>query len=210
MNASEFGCGAGHQLAITAAKAGWELDDFSMLQKSEKKCRQVLQFLRGEADLVLKAKLAPAPESVIDTIIRVDRSIRPSYLDWVKRVMHPELETVGPIEYDITKTEQWLHDGQKDGKWIEGNKIYANLKKTSDIKNHCGLRDLEEIQKKGITFFRKYFAGKAVFGWSSVVRGHSGNLYVPCLCESGAKVVLGWHCLDRDWSGSPGLRHASE
>ena len=49
MNASEFGCGAGHQLAITATKAGWELRDFTTLTQSKKKCRQVLSFLRGEA-----------------------------------------------------------------------------------------------------------------------------------------------------------------
>lgn len=210
MNASEFGCGAGHQLAITAAKAGWELEDFSTLQKSEKKCREVLQFLRGEADLVLKTKPAPEPEVVIDPIIRVDRSIRPSYPDWVKTVMHPELENIGPAEYDIAKLELWLHDGQKDGKWIEGNKIYAHLKETGDLKNHCGLRDLEEIQKKGIAFFRKHFNGKAVFAWQGVVRYRRGNLNVPYLFESGDEVVLRWHYLDDDWhSNDPGLRHAS-
>ncbi len=212
MNASEFGCGAGHQLAITAAKAGWELKDFTTLTQSEEKCVQVLMFLRGEAELVLKTKvvLTPAPEVEVSPIIRVDRSIRPSYPDWVEKVTHLELEDVGPAEYDITKTEQWLHDGQKDGKWIEGKKIYAHLKETGDLKNHYTLRDLEEIQKKGIVFFRNYFAGKAVFGWGSVVRHRDGDLSAPYLYEDGDKVVLHWFYLGYGWSSNyPGLRHAS-
>ena len=212
MNASEFGCGAGHQLAITAAKAGWELKDFTTLTQSEEKCVQVLMFLHGEAELVLKTKVVLTPEHEVEVspIIRVDRSIRPSYPDWVEKVMHPELEDVGPTEYDITKTEQWLHDGQKDGKWIDGNKIYAHLKETDDLKNHYTLRDLEEIQKKGIVFFRNYFAGKAVFGWGSVVRDRNGLLSAPCLCGDGVRVVLLWRYLDCYWfSNYSGLRHAS-
>lgn len=153
---------------------------------------------------------APEPEVVIDPIIRVDRSIRPSYPDWVKRVMHPELENTGPAEYDITKTELWLHDGQKDGKWIEGNKIYTHLKDTGNLKNHCGPRDLEEIQKKGIAFFRKHFKGKVVFAWQGIVRDRNGDLYVPYLYGYGGKVVLVWSWLAYVWDGNgPGLRFAS-
>ena len=166
---------------------------------------------RGEAELVLKTKPAPEPEQVIDSIIRVNRSIRPSYPDWMKEVIHPELEAVGPSEYDGAKLEQWLHDGQKDGKWIEGNKIYAHLKKTDTLKTCLGLRDLEEIQKKGIANFRKHFAGKAVFGWASVVRNRLGSLRVPYLFERGGKVVLYWHWLDDSWGRShPALCHASD
>lgn len=210
MNASEFGCGAGHQLAITAAKAGWELEDFSVLTRSEKKCRQVLAFLHGEADLVMKTKSVPDPEPEIDPIIHVDRSVCPSYPNWVQTVMHPELENTGPAEYDITKVKQWLHDSQEGGEWIKGDKIYVHLKETDDLKNHLGLRDLEEIQKKGIAFFRKYFNRKAVFGWSSVVRDRDGHLHVPYLYEYGGGVLLYWYWLGRGWRGYyPGLRHAS-
>lgn len=158
----------------------------------------------------LQPVTVPEPELVLDPIIRVDRSIRPSYPDWVKTVMHPELENTGPAEYDITKM-QWLHEGQKDEKWIEGSKIYTHLKDTGDLKSHCGLRDLEEIQKKGIIFFRKHFAGKTVFGWSSVVQDLDGDLYVLYLYESDGKVVLNWSWLCHDWrSDNPGLRHASK
>jgi hypothetical protein len=155
-------------------------------------------------------KSIPEPEPVLDPIIRVDRSIRPSYPDWMKEVMHPELESVGPAEYDISAIEQWLHDGQKDGKYIEGNKIYNHLKKTDTLKTCLGLRDLEEIQKKGIAFFRKHFKGKAVFGWAGVMRDRNGYLVVPYLYEFDGKVVLDWHWTDGVWHGNdPALRLAS-
>ena len=172
--------------------------------------RLVMSLARGEAELTFKAKPAPEPEPVIDPVVHVDRSIRPSYPDWMKEVIHPELENVGPAEYDISGVERWLHDGQKGGKYIEGTKIYAHLKETGMIKSCHGLRDLEEIQKKGIAFFRKYFKGKAVFGWAGIVRCQSGRLFVPCLCEHGGMVVLRWGWVGRDFGGSsPALRHAS-
>lgn len=150
------------------------------------------------------------PQTETDSIIRVDRSIRPSYPDWVKRVEHPDLEPTGSSEYDITTVKQWLHDGQKDGKWIEGSKIYAHLKETDTLKTCLGLRDLEEIQKKGIAFFRKHFQGKAVFAWKSVVLSRGGSLRVPYLCEGGVEVVMGWSWLDSGWDGNnPALRFAS-
>lgn len=161
-------------------------------------------------DFGVESTPKPEPEVELDPIIRVDRSIRPSYPDWMKEVMHPELESAGPAEYDISAIEQWLHDGQKDGKYIEGNKIYNHLKKTDTLKTCLGLRDLKEIQKKGIAFFRKHFKGKAVFGWAGIVRDRDGNLRVPYLYVRDDEVVLGWGWADYDWDGgSPALRFAS-
>ncbi|MEI8249076.1 MAG: hypothetical protein WCG07_01095 [Candidatus Taylorbacteria bacterium] len=201
--------GAGQKLEFAFQRNDGTTSDLDWLSTGDN-LKSVSLLARGEAELVLKTKPAPEPEQVIDSIIRVNRSIRPSYPDWMEEVMHPELETIGPAEYDGTKLEQWLHDGQKDGKWIEGNKIYAHLKKTDMLKTCLGLRDLEEIQKKGIAYFRKHFAGKAVFGWASVVRHRRGNLRVPYLCEGGDEVILDWDWLGSYWhSLHPALRHAS-
>ena len=201
--------GAGQKLEFAFQRNDGTTSDLDWLSTGDN-LKSVILLARGEAELVLKTKPVPEPEQVIDSIIRVNRSIRPSYPDWMKEVMHPELETIGPAEYDGTKLEQWLHDGQKDGKWIEGNKIYAHLKKTDTLKTCLGLRDLEEIQKKGIAYFRKHFAGKAVFGWASVVRDRHGRLHVPYLCQCGVKVFLFWFWLGLSWrSSNPALRHAS-
>ena len=103
------------------------------------------------------------PEPVPDTIVRVDRSIRPVYPDWVKTVMHPELEPTGLVEYDLGAVDPWLHDGQKNGRSMEGNELYEYLKEKKMLESCLSLRDGEEIQKKGIAVFRKFFQGKAVF-----------------------------------------------
>ena len=153
---------------------------------------------------------APIDKVPLDTTIRVDRSIPPIYPDWKMEVMHSELEALGPAEYDIVKVELWLHDGQKSGKSDKGTVIYQYLKDTGMLKTCFGLRDLEEIQKKGIAFFRKHFQGKAIFAWKGVVRNRYGRLHVPCLYGRGGKVVLCWDWLGDAWVGRhPALRLAS-
>ena len=150
------------------------------------------------------------PEPVPDTIVRVDRSIRPVYPDWVKTVMHPELEPTGLVEYDLGAVDPWLHDGQKNGRCMEGHKLYEYLKENGMLESCLSLRDGEEIQKKGIAVFRKFFQGKAVFLWKSVVQNRDDDLFVPYLCENGGWVVMVWSWLDNDWFGSnPALRFAS-
>jgi hypothetical protein len=148
-------------------------------------------------------------EPPLYTIIRVDRSVRPVYPEWVKKVMHPELEGTGPAEYDLAKVEQWFHDEQKKGAMV-GNRIYEHLKSNNMLYSCPGLRDLEEIQKKGVTLFRELFKDKAVFGWKSVVLGPGGNLSAPCLVGLGSGVVLDWYWLDSYWSDNRAtLRFAS-
>jgi|GEM_PF-1525723 len=146
-----------------------------------------------------------------DNIIRVDRSIRPAYPDWVKDVLHPELECTGPAEFDLAKVESWLHDGQKNGKWIKGEKIYEHLKSATMLESCFNLADLLAIQARGVQTFREHFADKAVFAWKSVVRDRYGDLSVPYLYLGGDQVVLGWNWLVDVWNDSdPALRFASQ
>ena len=56
------------------------------------------RFLSGDLIVVEREPSEPKPELVLDTIIRVDRSIRPVYPDWMREVMHPELEAKGLAE----------------------------------------------------------------------------------------------------------------
>ncbi len=167
-----------------------------------------------KAELIIERKPTSGIHLVADSVIYVDRSTPFSYPEGVKRVMHPELEAIAPSRYDVAKLEQWTHHLQKDGKCIEGNKIFTHLKNTNTLKTCVGVRDLYEIQKKGIVFYQKYFYGKAVFGWASVVQYFIGDLLVdllvPYLCESDGGVVLVWDPLSRNWySDNPALRHVS-
>ncbi len=201
--------GAGQKLEFAFQRNDGNTADLEWLSTGDN-LRSVIQLARGEADLGLKAKPALEPEPAIDSIIRVDRSIRPTYPDWVKTVMHPELESIGPAEYDISRVEQWLHDGQKDGKCIEGSKIYAHLKETYTLKTCLGLCDLKVIQNKGTAFFREHFKYKAVFAWKGVVRSRDGDLRAPYLYDLGDDVALSWFWLGNGWFDSdPALRLAS-
>ncbi len=168
------------------------------------------RFLANELVITERQPPAPKPEVPLDTIVRVDRSIRPSYPDWMKKVMHPELEAKGPAEYDLATIQLWLHDGQKGGNWLKGQRIYDHLKSNNMLEGCLGLRDGEEIKKKGIEVFRKFFGGKAVFLWASVVRDRGGGFGVPYLFEIVGGVVVDWNWLDRDcFVDHPAARFAS-
>ena len=146
-------------------------------------------------------------QPTLDFIVRVDRSVRPTYPEWMKKVMHPDLEGTGPAEYDLQRQiEEWPHDDPKTGV-VSGNIIYKALKHDNALADQLGLADLFAIQVKGIAVFRKLFAGKAVFGWKSVVEDRCGHLYVPYLYEGGDGVVLYWSWLGSVWvSYNPALR----
>ena len=164
------------------------------------------RFLAAEFVLVEATKPEPPPEPVLDFIVRVDRSVKPNYPDWMKKLMNPELELAGPAEYVLKTVSQWLHDDQKNGS-VEGNTIYKQLKKDNALASCLNLQDGLAIQQKGIAVFRKLFAGKAVFLWGSVVRNRNGDLIVPYLLEDGVKVVLDWNWLGNYFNSlDPALR----
>lgn len=165
-----------------------------------------LRFLRDELIVSEKPKPELTSEPPLDFMIQVDRSVKPSYPDWMKKLMHPELELAGPAEYDLSKVDQWLHDDQKRGS-VVGNTIYKHLQKGDNLATCLNLQDGLAIQQKGIAVFRKLFAGKAVFLWGSVVQFRNGNLRVPYLYENGVRVVVDWDYLYDYWySNRPALR----
>lgn len=202
--------GAGQKLEFAVNRNSGSTADIDWLSTGEN-FKSVMLLANGEAELILKTKpVEPKVEDPIDFMIRVDRSICPTYPDWVEKVFHPELEKIGPVEFDAAKLELWLHEGQKGGKWIKGQKIYEHLKEKKMLEGCLGLSDLLAIQAKGIAFFRQYFAGKVVFGWKSVVRYRRGHLYAPSLCGDGDRVVLDWNWLGRGWDDDDlALRFAS-
>lgn len=168
------------------------------------------RLLSGELVVVEREPPAPKPEPVLDTIVRVDRTVSPVYPDWMKKMMHPKLEATGPAEYDLATVQLWLHDGQKGGNWVKGQAIYDHLKSNDMLEGCLGLADGLAIQQKGIEVFRKFFAGKAVFLWKSVVQSRDGLLRVPYLFEDGGEVVVYWLWLGDAWLGHyPAARFAS-
>lgn len=200
--------GQGHKLEMAGIRNGGNTTDIECLCTGTN-FQQFMLLARGEASLTLKEKPVPKPEAPLTTLIKVDRSIGPVYPDWVKDILHPDLELSGPGEFDLANVEQWLHEKQKTGR-IVGNDLYAYLQKEGMLQSCLSLRDGEEIRKNGVEAFRKFFKGKYLFLWRSVVRGRSGSLDVPYLCGDGVRVVVGWRWLDRGWDGyGPAGRIAS-
>ena len=168
-----------------------------------------------EKALLLEEVGKHVPENILEDllnewnpIIHVDRSIRPEYPDFVKEVKYPELELTGPADFDVTKLERYLHPKQVNG-YAVGNEIHEELIAKKMLEGCLGLTDLKAIQARGIGFFRKHFADKAVFGWKSVVLNRNGDLRVPCLYGDD-EVRLRWLWLDDYFfSSRPALRRAS-
>ncbi|OGZ04716.1 MAG: hypothetical protein A2845_05495 [Candidatus Lloydbacteria bacterium RIFCSPHIGHO2_01_FULL_49_22] len=147
-----------------------------------------------------------------DTIIRITRPVKPTYPDWVKQVMHPELEDVGPGEYDLASIDLWLDERQmKSSDYMRqmgrvyGSVIYEDFKHNDRLKTCLGLRDAEEIQKKGPAVFRRCFGKKALCFWKSVVCSTDLNLHVPCIYVLNDDVVISWYRLDLHWSSDDNL-----
>ena len=154
----------------------------------------------------------PLSEAPLNTLIRVDRSIRPVYPDWVKTVMHPELENTGAVIYDLSSIELWLHDWQEKGDYIQADKIYTYLKKEKMLESCLSLRDGEEIQKKGPVVFQNFFQSRRIFLWKSVVQNHADKFLVPFYVVMWAgNVKLNWFFLDDVQSlKHPALRFVGE
>ena len=172
------------------------------------------QFARlGDIPKLLDGQLAlvDVAEVPLDTTVHVDRSVHPTYPDWMYRVLHLDLECTGPDDYNLTTAVSlWLHDDQKGGV-ATGNVIYAFLKEHGMIESCLSLQDALAIQKKGVAVFRRVFGDNVVYFWKSVVRRRdSGRLLVPYLYVSGDEVVLRWSWLGGGWYGhEPAARFAS-
>lgn len=194
------------ELKAAFRRGDWTNSEIKSLCEGDVLAR-VRRVIQGSAEIVVVKK----EETPLDTIIRVDRSVRPTYPDWVDKVMHPELESTGPTEYDLaTAVSLWRHDGQK-GSRCTGQVIYDHLKGSGMLASCLSLQDAVEIQKKGVAVFRQVFGNNFVYFWKSVVqyRG-SRRLDVPYLFVGGGEVVLSWYWLDYDWfGGGPAVRFAS-
>ena len=187
MNASEFGCGAGHQLAITAAKAGWELTDFTSLTQSEDKCRQVLTYLRGLSEI-----------RPIEHLIDFDKA--PSVPEgWM---IVPDSEQLpnrvrGVIKFTPAMVKLHLDAGQKNGKVIEGNELRKKLDKVPVYGAQLG-----DFYMANPHLIPEDWKGNAIFFWGTIYRRANGGLFVRCLFWDGDGWVWGCRWLVDGWSDS--------
>jgi hypothetical protein len=132
----------------------------------------------------------------VDEVVRVNRSVSLKCPDWAELV-YPELESVGPAEYPISRVGLWLHEYQKLWHGASGRTIYDRLRETGLLKKSLGFSDLEAIQNTSVAFFREHFKDKTLWAWKSVIRHRSqsgpGGLLVPNLSvENKQELVVSW------------------
>ena len=125
--------------------------------------------------------------SELNPVVNVDRSMRPSYPKWVKKVKNPELERIGPSQYDIRKDVfAWLHPKQRKSHVGSGWRVYDYLEKKGMLASCLGLADLCALHLMEHTVFPKRFVDKRLFAWRSVVeRRGDGGCFVPSLYRGG-------------------------
>ena len=127
----------------------------------------------------------------LDFTICVDRSFKPTYPEWVKGLMHPELELKGPDEYDLrADVERYLHDEQHQDPFTpSASKIYSYLKDTELLTSCLNLQDGLAIQQKGVATFRELFGcWKKLYLYASVVMDVKDHLHVPFIF--GDKIIV--------------------
>lgn len=195
---SDFARHAGltHKIIRAGEAVGFTPTDWNTLAENRALFADIHAVLLGHS------KIEPVNTSII---INVNRSIRSLYPDWVIKVVNQELENTGPAEFDVSSLCHWIHDDQNGGS-VEGTVIYEHLKSKNMLADCLGLRDGEEIQRRGRKFFRKYFKGVDCGLWKSVVEGRSKGLnepcsYVPFLCEGDGpgNVAIHWRSLLLHW-----------
>lgn len=151
-----------------------------------------------------------------DTLIHVNRSVSPTYpkSDLGLEILYPELEALGPAEYDLADVELWLHDDQKDvehDSWVIGTKIYEHLRNTDSLKACLGCHDATEIQKKGRDVFQRVFGNKTLYFWKSVAKNRVQGYNVLALGVNGGELKLTWRWIDHDMHNwDPAARFVSE
>lgn len=113
-------------------------------------------------------------------IIQVDRTERPVYPPEVARVIHPELELVGPSKYDFANLQIWMHEGQKRGA-MHGREIYQYLKGNGSLPFCLGVKDAEALRSQGGTEFYEFVESATIVPfWSAITEDASREIYVLC------------------------------
>ena len=131
-----------------------------------------------------------------ETKVRVEPAGDPPYPVWVTAAVHPKLTRRGHTRFDPSKLRLWRLPHSKRRQLRTGEWVYRQIRRNDLLERCLGLRDLLQIKRHGIRYYRRHFGKRPVFGWKSVVRDRLGFLYVPYLFEFGDGVEIHWYFLN--------------
>ncbi len=187
------------------------IDDPLGLQKFllglKSKNTKVTLIQKASEDTDLTDLLGLSKKSHLDFMINIDRaSLRLSYPRSKKRLLNPELEFLGPREYNLQKeVKPWFHLKQENTA-VPGHEIYSRLQIDGLLGRSLGLIDLAAILAKGNDVHHELYREIAVFAWKSAIEDRLGRRYAPGLFWSGERLIIDWRIFDHSWGvGSPAL-----
>ena len=136
--------------------------------------------------------------SLHNPLIRVTRRILPpeAYPGTMRRALHPELEALGPAEYDVERLELAEYPGQGA---CSGRAYRAHFTQPTILSRTVSLLDLREIGNRGANFFQEHFPGKELLAIRSEIEGSSSRYgatsatHVPRLRLVQQKLWLDWY-----------------
>ena len=102
----------------------------------------------------------------------------------------------GAFQWNASNVALYIDKGQKDGKWIEGNK----LRKALAGKPVLTANTLDYLLDNP-HLIPEEWKGKTVFFWGTIYRYRDSSLYVRCLVWYGGRWRSDFHWLDDGWSG---------
>jgi len=156
----------------------------------------LIKFVKGWKPVDLETPPTSSPAPVEDSIIRVDSrwSTRLVKYPSSREPLNPEFEGTGPLEYDVTRLEEWHYPDLDSSGKVGGTVVYQYLRDHGILAECQGLWDLEAINDKGLQFFRENFHG-ALMAWKSTTvdpneLGPWGSHWCPCLLEREGKLLL--------------------
>lgn len=166
-----------HQLCLEAERQGHTPTTLNLLKEDPQLLAGVLAVIEGKAKISFQEKY----------LVRVDRSVPPTFPFWAKGSNFPLLARSGPATFDIAKLRQLAHVHNHTGKMFPRYLQGAGL-----LKDCLSLRDLEEMQKINLGYFCDRFNDTSVFGWKSIMSDAEGKESVPFLYGYKQKVSLEW------------------
>ncbi len=155
--------GLANEIKLAGRRAGATAEDFKVLAEGDNLAK-ILPVLRGLAEVTMR-------KLVVDG--DADPFCPPN---WKVESHHK----MGQIEFDPSKIELWLAEGQKNG-WLNGKVLRKEIEKLDGVMNANMLDDL----LKNPHLIPESWKGKTVFFWGTIYRADNGYLYVRYLYWNG-------------------------
>ena len=148
--------------------------------------------------------------SVIDSVIVVDRLVHAPYPEHAKCLVAPSLEKTGPSQYDVMTDLTVRAVAPRGMIHVDAEFVVNTLHRSGHLQSCLGIHDGLAIQSKGIETFRamlEHLELEEIHLWRSVVSNipqpQSGLFFAPCpdnylpvLLERNGAVIIEWRKFD--------------